>query len=185
MPCLDRSASALSFPGGDRKNVLPLESAAERKPRLRGLEEFSVKESTIAIILSIGCAQLAAADEPIDFAHDVLPILKSRCAACHTDGTYEGDFSMDTRASRSRRCVPGSIRAWPGNPVSHSTRIPTSHPSSRDASRFHRPSTARTIPLTESWGRIIDRKRLNRPGRSTTPRFCAACNSTYCPLHSQ
>ena len=25
-----------------------------------------------------------------DFAHDVVPILKSRCAKCHTNGTYKG-----------------------------------------------------------------------------------------------
>lgn len=34
---------------------------------------------------------------PIDFAHDVLPLLKTHCAKCHTDGTYKGSFSLDTR----------------------------------------------------------------------------------------
>jgi len=38
----------------------------------------------------LGCAE-------IDFAHQVLPILKKNCAECHTDGTYKGSFSMDTR----------------------------------------------------------------------------------------
>jgi hypothetical protein len=42
-------------------------------------------------ILPIG--QVAA----VDFAHDVLPILKNRCAKCHTAGKYEGDLSLDTR----------------------------------------------------------------------------------------
>jgi mono/diheme cytochrome c family protein len=37
-----------------------------------------------------------AADE-VDFAHDVLPTLRQRCAACHTNGNYKGDLSMDTR----------------------------------------------------------------------------------------
>ncbi|HEX6984273.1 MAG TPA: DUF1549 domain-containing protein [Planctomycetaceae bacterium] len=53
---------------------------------------------------ALACALLvfpfvAAAEEPapVDFAHDVLPILKARCAECHTDGTYKGSFSMDTR----------------------------------------------------------------------------------------
>ncbi|CAN5641540.1 hypothetical protein BH23PLA1_BH23PLA1_42910 [soil metagenome] len=36
-------------------------------------------------------------DEPLDFAHDVLPILRDRCSACHTDGNYQGGLSMDTR----------------------------------------------------------------------------------------
>jgi mono/diheme cytochrome c family protein len=38
-----------------------------------------------------------AADGPIDFAHDVLPTLRQRCAACHTNGNYKGELSMDTR----------------------------------------------------------------------------------------
>ncbi|MGC1273148.1 MAG: PSD1 and planctomycete cytochrome C domain-containing protein [Planctomycetaceae bacterium] len=43
---------------------------------------------------------LAQADDakPVDFAHDVLPILKEHCAKCHTNGTYKGSFSLDTRA---------------------------------------------------------------------------------------
>ncbi len=34
-----------------------------------------------------------------DFAHDVLPILKKRCASCHSNGTYKGGFTIDTRES--------------------------------------------------------------------------------------
>ncbi len=33
----------------------------------------------------------------IDFAHDIVPIIKARCAECHTNGTYKGSLSMDTR----------------------------------------------------------------------------------------
>lgn len=33
----------------------------------------------------------------IDFAHDIVPILKKRCAQCHTNGTYKGGLSMDHR----------------------------------------------------------------------------------------
>src|SRR6516165_9252504 len=39
----------------------------------------------------------AFADDKIDFAHDVLPLLKARCAECHTDGKSKGGFSFDTR----------------------------------------------------------------------------------------
>lgn len=41
------------------------------------------------------------AQEPkkIDFVHDIVPILKSRCAECHTNGKYKGGFSLDTRAA--------------------------------------------------------------------------------------
>src|ERR1700722_2650307 len=57
----------------------------------------------------------AAAAERIDFAHDVLPILKARCAECHTAGKSRGDLSMDTRASllHARVIVPGKSAASP------------------------------------------------------------------------
>ena len=48
-----------------------------------------------AITLACGC--LCAAAEPVDFAHDVLPILKTHCAKCHTNGTYKGGMSLDSR----------------------------------------------------------------------------------------
>lgn len=44
-----------------------------------------------------------------DFAHDVLPILKAKCAKCHTNGTYKGGMSLDTREAmlKSKSVVPG------------------------------------------------------------------------------
>src|SRR3954447_24218724 len=35
--------------------------------------------------------------KPVDFAHDVAPLIKARCGNCHTDGRYKGSFSLDTR----------------------------------------------------------------------------------------
>jgi hypothetical protein len=53
----------------------------------------------------------AAAQEPktTDFAHDVVPILKAKCAKCHTNGTYKGGISFDTREEllKSKAAVPG------------------------------------------------------------------------------
>jgi hypothetical protein len=45
----------------------------------------------------------------VDFAHDVLPILKMHCIKCHTNGTYKGSFSMDTKTSllESKNVEPG------------------------------------------------------------------------------
>jgi mono/diheme cytochrome c family protein len=45
----------------------------------------------------------------VDFAHDVLPLLKARCAECHTNGTYKAALSMDTREAllKSKKIVPG------------------------------------------------------------------------------
>ncbi|MCG8586416.1 MAG: PSD1 and planctomycete cytochrome C domain-containing protein [Pirellulales bacterium] len=47
--------------------------------------------------LAVGRFADAAVAKDIDFAHEVLPILKKHCAECHTDGKYEGGLSMDTR----------------------------------------------------------------------------------------
>lgn len=45
----------------------------------------------------------------IDFAHTVAPIIKLRCAECHTAGKYKGSFSMDTREDflKSMAVQPG------------------------------------------------------------------------------
>ncbi|MFO0806967.1 MAG: DUF1549 domain-containing protein, partial [Gemmataceae bacterium] len=47
--------------------------------------------------------------ERIDFAHDVVPILKAKCAGCHTNGTYKGGLSLDTREAmlKAKAVVPG------------------------------------------------------------------------------
>ena len=42
---------------------------------------------------------LALAAEPIDFAHEVVPILKQHCVKCHAGGEKKGRFSINTRAS--------------------------------------------------------------------------------------
>jgi mono/diheme cytochrome c family protein len=54
-------------------------------------------------------AEAAAPAAPIDFAHDIVPILKARCAKCHTSGTYKGGFSLDTREAmlKSEAVVAG------------------------------------------------------------------------------
>ncbi len=33
----------------------------------------------------------------VDFAHDVIPLLQKHCARCHSNGTYKGSMSIDTR----------------------------------------------------------------------------------------
>jgi cytochrome c553 len=50
----------------------------------------------------------AADPKPVDFAHEVVPILKTHCAKCHTNGTYKGSMSLDTRADVVKKAaVPG------------------------------------------------------------------------------
>jgi hypothetical protein len=65
---------------------------------------------TLAVILFAGLvAPAPAADKKIDFAHDVVPILRAKCSKCHTNGTYKGGMSLDTRAEvlKSEAAVPG------------------------------------------------------------------------------
>ncbi|WP_406693924.1 PSD1 and planctomycete cytochrome C domain-containing protein [Singulisphaera sp. Ch08] len=51
----------------------------------------------------------AADPKSVDFAHDIVPLIKDRCAKCHTNGTYKGSFSLDTRQAtlKSEAVVPG------------------------------------------------------------------------------
>lgn len=46
----------------------------------------------------------------VDFAHDVLPLLKKHCVKCHADGRYEGELSIDTREAlvETGVVVPGA-----------------------------------------------------------------------------
>ena len=48
--------------------------------------------------LLVGASSLVA-QKKIDFAHDILPVLKKRCASCHSNGIYKGGFSMDTKSA--------------------------------------------------------------------------------------
>jgi len=63
--------------------------------------------ATFALVAGSGYGQQAtnpqpaegksASPEKIDFAHDVLPLLKTHCIKCHTGSEPEGEFSMATR----------------------------------------------------------------------------------------
>lgn len=60
--------------------------------------------SCIVHSLTIGffCLTAAAVPTPgdeIDFAHDVVPILRKHCTQCHANGTYKGGLSLDTRST--------------------------------------------------------------------------------------
>ena len=60
-------------------------------------------------LLAVSVSAGAAPPGPVDFAHDIVPILKAHCIKCHTDGTYKGGFSLDTREAmlKSESVVPG------------------------------------------------------------------------------
>lgn len=47
----------------------------------------------------------------VDFAHDVAPILRARCAECHTAGSYKGSVSFDDREAvlETGAAEPGEV----------------------------------------------------------------------------
>src|SRR6187455_873935 len=66
--------------------------------------------TTMALVLAI--APFAHGQQPatkVDFSHDVVPILKAKCIACHANGTYKGGISFDTRETllKAKAAVPG------------------------------------------------------------------------------
>src|SRR5439155_21487516 len=69
----------------------------------------------IATTLAVLLASTARGADRVDFAHDVLPLLKARCAECHTNGKYKAGVSFDTRAAlvKSKAVVPGKSAESP------------------------------------------------------------------------
>src|SRR5262249_52442785 len=69
--------------------------------------------SAALALASPATAQQPGKDGKTDFAHDVVPILKAKCAKCHTNGTYKGGISFDTREERlkAKAAVPGKSAA--------------------------------------------------------------------------
>ncbi len=65
--------------------------------------------SRLAIVALVFSTLIPVADaKPLDFAHEVAPILKKHCAKCHTNGTYKGSISFDTRVDIVKKAVvPG------------------------------------------------------------------------------
>jgi len=60
-------------------------------------DAYQIMRSKFFIFLACLVAAAPACAAEIDFAHDVLPVLKQHCAKCHTNGTYKASLSMDTR----------------------------------------------------------------------------------------
>ena len=100
-------------------------------------------------LVNLGLITSSAASQPkpIDFAHDIVPILKAHCAECHTNGTYKNSFSLDTREAilRKKAVVPGkSAESELFKRITSSDkemRMPPKGP----------PLTAKEIDLVKAW----------------------------------
>ncbi|MEZ6091257.1 MAG: c-type cytochrome domain-containing protein [Pirellulaceae bacterium] len=68
------------------------------------MRRFSYRRRTIlciwlaAFLLGASGVNGQDAGKPIDFVHQVVPILKAHCVTCHGGREKEGDFSINTRA---------------------------------------------------------------------------------------
>jgi hypothetical protein len=65
-----------------------------------------------ALFVFIATGVSFSQEKPLDFAHEVVPILKKHCAACHTNGTYKAGVSFDTRQAliQSKAVVLGDSK---------------------------------------------------------------------------
>jgi len=78
---------------------------------MSGDDRTSRRRIWIWFLIAASATISASAEEPkrTDFAHDIVPLLKTHCAKCHTNGTYKGSFSFDTRETvlKSKAVVLG------------------------------------------------------------------------------
>src|SRR5262245_58687353 len=102
----------------------------------------------------------------IDFAHDVVPILKARCAKCHTNGTYKGSVSFDTRADVLKKAaVAGKARE-----SELFRRISSDDPDTRMPPKSD-PLPAKEVKVLEAW---INEGLAWEPGFSFKPKVYLA-----------
>jgi hypothetical protein len=108
----------------------------------------TIRFSLVACLLGT-LAQASRADGPrkVDFAHDIVPILKTHCAGCHTNGKYRGRLSFDTRADllRAKVVVPGKSSA-----SELIRRVSASDPAKRMPHKKP-PLSAKEIALLRAW----------------------------------
>ncbi len=109
-----------------------------------GLGLFWLGALALAILAGRGVAQ---PPQKIDFAHDIVPLLKARCAQCHTNGKYKGSFSLDTRADvlKKKAVIPGKSGASELVKRVTSTDKDVRMPSKGE------PLSAREIALLRAW----------------------------------
>lgn len=83
----------------------------------------------------------------VDFAHDIVPLLKARCAECHTSGKYKGSFSLDTREEilKKKAVVPGKSGA-----SELFKRITSKDPETRMPAKGE-PLSSKEIALIKAW----------------------------------
>jgi mono/diheme cytochrome c family protein len=119
------------------------------------------------LLLTTARPALAQQAAKVDFAHDIVPIIKARCAECHTNGKSKGSVSFDTREStlKAKAAVPGNSKTSSLIQRVTSDEITERMPPKGDA------LTAKQIELLRAW---IDQGMAWEPGFSfRTPSYVA------------
>src|SRR2546421_5713941 len=102
-----------------------------------------------AFLILVALTTRAAADsgKKVDFAHDIVPLLKARCAECHTNGKYKGSVSFDTREAllKTKAVVPGKSSA-----SELIRRVRSQDPDERMPPKGD-PLSARQVELLKAW----------------------------------
>ena len=105
--------------------------------------------SPVAVVLlaAAACGPAAVGGELIDFAHDVVPILKARCAACHTGGKAEGGLQFNTR---EQLLASGIVEREPGGAAALVGRVAADDPLLRMPPDGP-PLTEREVQILAAW----------------------------------
>ena len=125
--------------------------------------------SLLALVISLLLTAAGWAEDPrpVDFAHDIVPLIKARCAECHTNGKKKGSLALDTREAilKARVVVPGKSSA-----SELFMRITSSDPDERMPAKG-KPLSPREIELLRAW---IDQGLPWQPGFTfTSARYVA------------
>jgi hypothetical protein len=101
----------------------------------------------LAVSLSLPVAGRADGPKAVDFAHDIVPLLRARCGECHTNGKQKGSLSLDTREAILKAGV-----AVPGRSADSELfkRITSTDPGQRMPAKG-RPLAANEVELIHAW----------------------------------
>jgi hypothetical protein len=55
------------------------------------------KRLAVGVLILAFSSGLRAAENEIDFSHDIVPVLRTHCGKCHLGAKKQGGFSMNTR----------------------------------------------------------------------------------------
>jgi hypothetical protein len=113
------------------------------RPRRPGLAPVA------CLVLAALASPARAADAParVDFAHDIVPLIRSRCAECHTAGKSKGSLSLDTRESilKAKVVIPGK-----SGDSELLRRVSSDDPDERMPSKG-KPLSAKEVALLRAW----------------------------------